>query len=231
MKIIKLLIFLCLVLAAMPAQAGERTISVDGHGVTAAKPDTAELRVAVIANETTAAAAMAGVSSKAGAVLETLTAHGIPGKHIQTGSISLNPLYQRNQANQEQQPKVIGYRASIDNRVRVGKLDGLGKIIDALTKAGADRLDSIRFLVADTKPLQAAARASAVKDAIAAAKQLAVAAGIELGEVISISDGANDGPVPQQRMMAFQSAERGVPVMPGEINVQVRVHMVFAIKK
>jgi len=230
MKIIKFLMFLSFVLCALPVQAGERTISVDGHGVAAAKPDTAELRVSVIADEATAAAAMAGVSVKAGTVLKALAAHGIAGKDIQTGSISLNPLYQRNQGNQGQQPKVIGYRASVDNRVRLGQPDGLGKVIDALTKAGADRLDSIRFLVADTKPLQAAARASAVKDAMATAKQLVDAAGIKLGEIVSITDGASGGPVPQQRMMSFQSAETNVPVMPGEINVQVRVHMIFAIK-
>jgi len=233
MKIIKFLMFLSFVLAALPVQAGERTISVDGHGVAAAKPDTAELRVSVIADEATAAAAMAGVSAKAGAILKALAAldaYGIAGKDIQTGSISLNPLYQRNQGNQQQQPKVIGYRASVDNRVRLGKPDGLGKVIDALTKAGADRLDGIRFLVADTKPLQAAARASAVKDAMAAAKQLADAAGVVVGDVLSISDAASGGPVPQQRMMAFQSTEMSVPVMPGEINVQVRVHMIFAIK-
>ncbi len=230
MKVIKFLMFLSFVLAALPVQAGERTISVDGHGVAAAKPDTAELRVSVIADEATAAAAMAGISTKAGAILKALAAHGIAEKDIKTGSISLNPLYQRNQGNQEQRPKVIAYRASVDNRVRLKKPDGLGKVIDALTKAGADRLDGIRFLAADTKALQAAARASAVKDAMAAAKQLAGAAGVVVGDVLSISDAASGGPAPQQRIMAFQSTEMSVPVMPGEINVQVRVHMIFAIK-
>jgi len=232
MKRVKLLFLVCVALMAVPVHAGavERTISVDGIGEVAARPDTAEISVAVIANAPTAGAAMATVADKAGAILKTLAANGIAEKDIQTGSVSLNPIYQRRQGNQDQEPKIIGYRASIDNRVRVRKLDMLGKTLDALSKTGMDRLGGIRFLVADTDALQAEARKKAVQGAMAKATQLSDAAGIQLGQIITITDASQGRPAPQPRMMSMASAEMGVPVMPGEVTIQARVHMVFAIK-
>ena len=64
MKMIKYVMFLCVVLAALPVQAIERTISIVGVGKVSAKPDTVELRVAVIGNAASAAAAMATASSR-----------------------------------------------------------------------------------------------------------------------------------------------------------------------
>ena len=69
MKIVKFLIFVCLVLVALPVQAAERTINVDGIGKASAKPDRAEIRLSVISNEATAAEAIASVSEKARRVL------------------------------------------------------------------------------------------------------------------------------------------------------------------
>ena len=230
MRIIKYVMFLCVVLIALPVQAAERTISIDGVGEVSAKPDTVELRVAVIGNAASAAVAMTTASNKAAAVLKKLSAHGIADKDIQTGSVSLNPVYQRNQNNQQQEPKVIGYRAAIDNLVRLRAMESLGKVIDDLLQAGADRLDGIHFFLADTDALMAEARKKAVKDALAKAAQLSIAAGVELGQVISITDAAAGGPLPQQRMMAISSARAGAPVMPGEIRIMVRVHMVMAIR-
>jgi uncharacterized protein len=229
-RIIKYVMFLCVVLIALPVQAAERTISIDGVGEVSAKPDTVELRVAVIGNAASAAVAMTTASNKAAAVLKKLSAHGIADKDIQTGSVSLNPVYQRNQNNQQQEPKVIGYRAAIDNLVRLRAMESLGKVIDDLLQAGADRLDGIHFFLADTDALMAEARKKAVKDALAKAAQLSTAAGVELGQVISITDAAAGGPLPQQRMMAISSARAGAPVMPGEIRIMVRVHMVMAIR-
>jgi len=229
-KFFKFLTFASIVFIALPVLAAERMISVDGIGTAGTKPDTAEIHVAVISNKATAGDAMATVSDKAVGVLTSLTAQGIADKDIQTGSISLNPVYQRQQKNGQQEPKVIGYRASIENRVRIHRIDTLGDILDGLTKEGADRLGNIRFFVADTNALQAEARSNAMKNAFAIAEQLSRAAGVKLGEVVSIVEGDNRGPVRQRREVRFASAQSGVPVMPGNVSEQVRVHVVFAIK-
>jgi len=230
MGMYKLLVLACVALLALPVQASERTISVDGLGTVKATPDTAGINIAVLANEASASAAMKSVSDKASAVIAALVSRGIAKKDIQTGSVSLNPVYERRQGNQPQQPKVIAYRAAIDNRVQVRNLDSLGPTLDALLKVGIDRLNGISFFVADTDALQAMARTKAVKDAMAKARQLSDAAGVKLGDVISISAGTVSRPGPQPRVMSMARAESSVPVMPGQVNVTMRVHMVFMIK-
>lgn len=226
----KFLVLACVALLAVPVQASERTISVDGPGAVKATPDTTEINLAVIANEASASAAMKIVSDKAGAVIAALVSRGIAKKGIQTGSVSLNPVYARRQGNAPQEPKTISYRASIDNRVRVPKLDTLGPTLDALLKVGIDRLSGISFFVADTDALQAQARTKAVKDAMSKAKQLSDAAGVKLGDIISIRAGAVSSTGPGQRVMSLAAAESSMPVMPGEVNVTMRDDTVFLIK-
>jgi len=230
MTYFKFLIFAVITFAALPTDAAERTISVDGIGTATAKPDMAEIYVAVIANKATADDAMAMVSKKAAGVLKSLASQGIADTDIQTGSISLNPVFQPQRNNVGKKPAVVGYRASIDNRVRVREPGSLGKILDALSKAGVDRLNNIHFSVADTDALRAEARGKAVKNAFAIAEQLSAAASVQRGDVLSIVEGGSGGPIPQQREMVFASVQGGVPVMTGDVSVQVRVHVVFAIK-
>ncbi|MBL6932665.1 MAG: SIMPL domain-containing protein [Rhodospirillales bacterium] len=230
MSFFRYLIIACFVMVALPVQAAERTINVDGLGKAAAKPDRAEINLSVIANEVTAAKAISTVSEKVTGVLKALAFYGIADDDIQTGSVSLNPVYRRGPNPQDKEPEIIGYRAAIVNTAGVRKIEWLGKILDNLSKAGADRLDGVRFFVADSESLMIEARRKAVAAAMSKAKQLSDAAGVQLGEIISISDASAGGPVGQTRMLAFASAERGVPVMPGDISVQVRVHMVYAIK-
>ncbi len=229
MKFIAYFLFVCFTLAALPLQATERTINVDGIGKASGKPDRAEIRLSVIANKPNAVEAIATVSEKARRVLKALSFYGVADSDIQTGSVSLSPVYQRGPEANNQQPKVIGYRAAIANTARVRKMEWLGKIIDNLSEAGADRLDGIRFYIDDKESLKAEARQIAVENAMAKARQLSDAAGVGLGEIVSITDSIA-GPQPQPRMMAFAAAEGGTPVMPGEVSVRVRVQMIYAIK-
>lgn len=232
MKLFKLLLIAGFVFSAAAAQAAERTINVEGTGIGATKPDMAELNAAVVSNEKTAADAMKQVSDKARNVLKELAKSDVAQQDIQTGSITLNPLYERQKPNTEapEQPKIVGYRATIDHRVRVRNLDNLGKILDGLSKVGTDRLDSIRFFVSDPVIMHTAARKMAVREATDKAMEFAAAAGVELGPVLKITDVGSTRPVPQQRMLAYASAEKGVPMMPGLVSVQVQVLMVFGMK-
>lgn len=232
MKMIKFLLLALVVLAVSPVQAAERTINVEGTGVAAAKPDTAEIRISVAADKKTAKEAVGEASNKERAVLKALADSGIANADIQTGSISMRPVYPPRKPNMtpEEAQKVIGFRASIDNRVKIRKLDSLGKLLDAMSKVGADRMDSVRFFVSNPAGMHAEARKQAVLEAMDKAQQLAQAAGIELGEIVNITDATPSRPLPQPRMMAMSSAESGVPIMPGLITVQVHVQMVYAIK-
>lgn len=85
---------------------------------------------------------------------------------------------------------------------------------------------------------EAEARALAVRDALAIARELADAAGLALGPVLSLSDGAGGGGgLPEPRMfrmaapaaMAADAEGAAMPVAVGETTVTARVGAVVAL--
>ncbi|HSC89243.1 MAG TPA: SIMPL domain-containing protein [Polyangiaceae bacterium] len=108
-----------------------------------------------------------------------------------------------------------------------------GELITAAVAAGANNSWGISFEVADPKPLQAAARESALKDAKARAEQLAAQTGVKLGRVLSISEGAEGGsmpPMPMYKMAAAMDAS-SLPIEGGEAKLRASVHVVYAIER
>ena len=73
------------------------------------------------------------------------------------------------------------------------RLDGceheLGAVIDALVNAGANEMNGVSFAIRDSDPLLAQARGKAVADARSRAETYAKAAGVDLGNILSISEG------------------------------------------
>jgi len=212
------------------AEEAKRTLTISGEGVIDAEPDTAEIRTAVITNEKTAGKAMLMTADKQARILKALSAFDIAKTDIQTGSVNLSPVYKRDKNNRINQQKIIGYRATIDTRVRVRELKNLGSVIDGLTQNGADRLNGVRFYIADDKRLRDDARVKAIRATMVTAERMAKAANAVLGDVLSISETGGGRPGPQPRMAMMAADSGGVPVMPGEVSIRARVHMVFSLK-
>jgi uncharacterized protein YggE len=125
-------------------------------------------------------------------------------------------------------PRITGYVATNSLRVTVRDLDGLGPLLDAAVSDGANTMDGLMFEVSELSDRQDEARAKAVEDARRKAAILATAAGAELGQVLSISEGVlQGGPVP---MFETALAERSsVPVAAGQMDIAVTIRAVFAL--
>jgi hypothetical protein len=67
-----------------------------------------------------------------------------------------------------------------------------------------------------------------VSDALAKARQLATAAGIKLGPVLSIRESAVSQPIPM-RTMALRA--ESTPIEPGQLEVAVAVDLRVAIQR
>ena len=95
--------------------------------------------------------------------------------------------------------------------MRVRAIDSLGAVIDALAKAGANRLQGVSFDVADPGRTSTRAREQAVADARARAELYARAAGVTLGPVVSIRETVDmPGPI-MMRAEAADAARRSPP--------------------
>jgi len=115
--------------------------------------------------------------------------------------------------------------------VKVRDLDNLGAILDKVVSLGSNQLSGIRFAIDDPKPLMNEARQAAVKDALDKAKLYAGAAGVAVGEIISISENGYSVPQPYyaKDMMMMRAEAAPVPVAAGEQTVSANVTLVIRI--
>jgi len=130
---------------------------------------------------------------------------------------------------------VTGTVYMVDNTVyvTVRNLDGLGDLLDDTIAAGANSINSIQFDVADKSAAVKEARAKAVEDAKKQAQELADAAGVNLGDIQSISFYDNS-PYP-----VFEgkggggggaAAQSAVAIQPGQLTISVTVNLTYDIK-
>jgi len=85
----------------------------------------------------------------------------------------------------------------------------------------------ISFDIEEKDRLMDEARKLAVQDGHAKAELLANEAGVELGKVLSISEGGSRGPIMQARGMAEMAA---VPIAEGEQTISASVALTYEIE-
>ena len=214
-------------LLASPAAADPRTISMSGHGEVKAVPDQAQISAGVTTNAPTAAAALAANSSRMQSVFATLRKMGVPEKNIQTTNFYISPQYSNGENNAPR--RLTGYQVSNDVTVRLEDVAKLGSALDALVAAGANQMNGISFSIQNPAPALEKARADAVADARTRAETYAKAAGVNLGTILSISEGGGEAPRPVMYRMAAAMAAPPTPVAAGEQSVSADVAMVWEI--
>jgi len=166
------------------------------------------------------------------AVLAALKAAGIDEKDIQTAYYNLY-AEQRFDPATGQPTGQFTYRVSASLSVKLRDLAQVGAVLGDAVKAGANNISGVYFSIEDTVSLQAAARAKAVADAKARAQALAQLSGVQLGEVVSVSEVITGVPGP----VYYEAAARmglggggGAPIQPGQLEVSMQVQVSFAIR-
>jgi uncharacterized protein YggE len=224
---------LVVLLAFPPAAAQEETprrLVVTGTGEASARPDVAVISAGVVVQADTASAALAENTRAMNAVLEELRAAGLAQEDIQTSQFAVTPLYESRQPDPQgtEPPRIVGYQVSNQVTARVRDIDRLGATLDALVGAGANSIDGLYFDLADPKQVQGEARDAAVADALAKARRYASAAGVDLGEIISIEEG--EVFAPPRPMMRAEAMAASVPIAPGQTELSASVTITFALK-
>jgi len=215
-------------IGAQQATTDNSGIFVSGTGKVRLKPNIATASIGVEITAGTLAEATTQANAKMNAIVEKLKGLGIAEKDIQTTNYGVYPI--------TQQPKpgvtatISGYRVNNQVSITIRKIDDAGKVLDAMVAAGANNIYGISFGVDDPTPYQQQARAAAIKDAQDKAAQLAKAANVALGKVISISEGSA-GPGPVLRAAAPRGGGAAeVPVETGELEINVSVDVHFAVQ-
>ncbi|MCC6303878.1 MAG: SIMPL domain-containing protein [Rhodobacteraceae bacterium] len=204
-------------------------ISVTGEGRVTATPDLALVSVGVVTEGPEAAAALAENSARLAEVMGLVAAAGIAPRDVQTSGLSLAPVYDYERRRPDGQPRILGYQVSNTVTIRVRALEGLGTLLDAVVRGGANQLNGLSFSVSDPEAALAGARLAAARDARARAATLAEGLGVTLGPVLSVVENSvQAGPQPEFRALAA-AADGAVPVAAGEVDLAVSVSVEFLI--
>lgn len=210
---------------ALAETAPPPAISVTGEATVSVPPDQAQIDGGVTSDAKTAREASDANNAAMGKVLLALKGAGIDEKDYQTSRLSLQPQYAPNRSGSS---PVVGYRASNRVTVRLRDVNKVAGIIDVLVGAGANELGGINFVVSQASKLLDDIRDKAVADARRKAEIYAKAAGVTLGEPLSISEEGAATPVLRGKMMAPMAA--GAAVAQGEETLSVTVSVSWAIK-
>jgi uncharacterized protein YggE len=204
-------------------------IAVTGVGKFSAAPDVALITLGVDSNAATLGHATADAARRMSAVLARVKSFGVADADITTVAYSVDPrMAPSDPSRRDEPPRIVGYHVANIAQVTVRKLADAGPILDAAVAAGANTVRGIRFTLADPSAAQSQARASAVADALGKARQLAAAAGIRLGPVLSIRESTVSQPVPFRAMTARAEA---TPIEAGQLDVVVSVDLRQAIQR
>ena len=204
------------------------SITTRGVGTVQGTPDTLTVALGVQTRAASAADALAENTTRTTGLLDVLRRRGVADADLRTSRLSIDPTYDQNGG-------ITGY--AVTNEVTAtlrdlsGSAAGAGALVDAAAQATGDaaRVDRIAFAIDDDAEPRARARGDAVRQAVTQARQLAEAANVTLGPILSITEvTAGEPPQPAARDSAV-AASAAVPIQPGTQDVSVTVEVVHAV--
>ena len=213
---------------SLPGGQIANSITVTGFGEASGDPDVAYIEMGFSARERDISTGLAAANDSLNSIKEALMQAGIDEKDIQTSGFGVYPedVYDPDSG------RPTGERFyNIQNNIRVTvrDVDGAGEIIEAGLEAGANQVYNLSFGVENTSALEQEARNLAVEDAQARAEALAEKLGVEVGDVITITDGSGYvNPYPGYGFGGGGAAE-AASVSPGQFSYQGTVNVTYAI--
>jgi uncharacterized protein len=213
-----------------------RLISARGTGRVAVKPDTAVVWLGAEARALALAEATADVARRSTAILASVKSLGVADRDITTTVYSIDPIIDPPRTAQDL-TRILGYRVVNMAQVKIRDLGAVERILDGALAAGANTIAAVQFTVDDRSKAEAGARALAVRAAASTAQQLAAAAGVSLGELVSLTEDVASRPVMPRIPYAMAgsampvTAMSGGPVESGQLEIVVSVEAHYRIAR
>jgi uncharacterized protein YggE len=227
---------LSLTTAAYAQQRPERprppSISVNGDATIAADPDQAQIDIGVTTQARTAPDASRENAERLARVLVEVKKLLGKGDEVRTSGYALNPQYRYPQGGK---PEIVGYQANNTVRIKMSKLDDVGKVIDAAMQSGANNINRLAFTLKD----EDAARLDALKQASAKAKAkaeaIAASLGLKIVRIASVTEGERSvQPIYRAAPMARAeglAAAAPTPIEQGTVDVRSTVSLVAEVSE
>jgi uncharacterized protein YggE len=219
---------------SVPTTTTPYTVTVGASGSIKVEPDVAYLSLAVETRGSKATEAQQTNADKFAGVEKTLyEKFAIDKKDVKTTGFNVQPEYNYT----EKDGQVLkGYIAVHQIQVTYRKLTEIGKLFDALTASGANRMDGVQFATEKNDQYELDALKKAMSNASAKANVLATSANRQLKGVINIVQGdVSSNPIvymqEQAKMKMNEMADgASTSVQSGQIEISTKVTVQYEMQ-
>ena len=220
-----------------------RSIQVNGSALIHVTPDRAQVELGVQSNGKTIKVVESANNLAIQQVKAALKRMGIEEKDISTDMYIIDPIYE-----DYDDLHIKGYRINNTIAITVREVDKTSDVIAAALNAGANTVGNVQFYTTELRKYRDEARELAVKAAGEKARDLAGAAGADVGCVLSINEsswsyyngwrsgyGSNANLWAQNTIQnqtnstAYGSLEGDEPISLGQISVNAEVSISYAL--
>jgi uncharacterized protein len=195
-------------------------------------PDELQLTVGVVSIGDTAESALQTNNTNMQSVIQALDDIGLSKSDFETGRFNIHPLYAPypKDANENWQPKITGYEVTNSILIHTNQLNLAGKIIDMTSKAGANKIDDIRFVLHNPHEYWGQVISQATTQAMEDAKTIAQAAHVSLVRILSINLDNTNMIVPRIALYHAKSNLMDTPIEQGNVTLTASISIVFQIE-
>jgi uncharacterized protein YggE len=218
--------------AVLSAAGAANTVTVSGQATVTSPPDEAVVVLTVENDAAAAPAAMDATSIQTKNMLDRLKSDGIPEAAIQTANITLYPVRTYDPTTGKE--TLTGYRAQNSIKVTLKDAPTVAKVLAAGVETGATQVSGPEWRLRDDSQAVNDALKQAAVNARAKAESLAAAEGKGVGEVLIMTEGTVQVPVPPMYAMGGATDSAKVmepPVSSGNLDVTATVTVTYALKR
>jgi uncharacterized protein YggE len=168
-----------------------RSITVSAEGKVNATPDIAIINLSVVTEGKTVGDVTQEGNTKMTAVIDAIKSLEVEAKDITSTQYNLSPRYFYPE---NRQRELSGYSLTQNIQVKVRDLTMIEDILDGGVAAGANQVGQLSFDIDDPSEIKKQAREKAFDTAKEKAEEMAKAAGVKLGRVVTFSEGSSSRP-------------------------------------
>lgn len=211
--------------ASPAANTASGTITVQGVGAIDVTPNAYSVTFIVEEQGSTVTKLNGQLENDLTSIVSFLLEEGIEERYIQSMQVRLSPRYTNTPQGREQD----GFTLSREIAITSTDLQNYDRVLDGVLKRGVDRIQQFNFINMGEASVYQKALVTAVADAKNRAQLLAKELGVEVGEVVAISESGGNMPIPVMRADTF--AKEMSLSLPGQESVNARVNVTFTINQ
>lgn len=217
----------------------QNTTSVTGTATLSASPDLVIIQLGVDTQAKTAQDAMSENAQATNATITAIQNLGITNNETGTGSFTIDPVYNQTgpySPYNEYENELVGYQVSNTLLIKTTRLNLTGRILDAAVGAGANRVDSVSFLLSPAK--QQSVQNDLISQAVLDAQSKAEKALAPLGQkivgvkTVNLSEFNMPSPVQAYGMTAMSvpvPKMAQTPILASNQDITATVNVIFLI--